>query len=114
MADRPPVSVLLPTTRWTDACTEVAAQLEDRDELLIIHDVEDDADDFEAFETALEDDLTVESMTMLSETAEERSYQMTRTDSIDFIVYILTEHEGTITHVDRSTDGWELRVMFPD
>ena len=42
MADRPPVSVLLPTTRWTDACGELAAQLEDRAELLIIHDVEDD------------------------------------------------------------------------
>ncbi|WP_336346206.1 glycosyltransferase [Halalkalicoccus ordinarius] len=42
MADRPPVSVLLPTTRWTDACTELAAQLEDHDELLLIHDVEDD------------------------------------------------------------------------
>ncbi|MFC7009388.1 hypothetical protein [Halalkalicoccus salilacus] len=33
MADHPPVSVLLPTTRWTDACTELAAQLEDHDEL---------------------------------------------------------------------------------
>ena len=42
MADRPPVSVLLPTTRWTDACRELAAQLGDRDKLLIIHDVEDD------------------------------------------------------------------------
>ncbi|WP_336365214.1 glycosyltransferase [Halalkalicoccus salilacus] len=42
MADRPPVSVLLPTTRWTDACTELAAQLGDHDELLLIHDVEDD------------------------------------------------------------------------
>ena len=43
MADRPPVSVLLPTTRWTDACGELAAQLGDRDELLLIHDVEDDS-----------------------------------------------------------------------
>ena len=42
MADRPPVSVLLPTTRWTDACGELAAQLEDHDELLLIHDIEDD------------------------------------------------------------------------
>ena len=42
MADRPPVSVLLPTTSWTDACTELAAQFGDRDELLIIHDVEND------------------------------------------------------------------------
>ena len=29
MVDRPPVSVLLPTTRWTDACGELAAQLRD-------------------------------------------------------------------------------------
>lgn len=42
MADRPPLSVLLPTTRWTKACTELAAQLGDEDELLVIH---DDAND---------------------------------------------------------------------
>ena len=42
MADRPPVSVLLPTTRWTDACRELATQLGEHDELLLIHDVEDD------------------------------------------------------------------------
>ena len=42
MTDRPPTSVLLPTTRWTDACAELAAQLGDNDELLVIHDREDD------------------------------------------------------------------------
>ncbi len=42
MSDRPPTSVLLPTTRWTDACAELAAQLGDSDELLLIHDREDD------------------------------------------------------------------------
>ncbi|MFB6228694.1 MAG: glycosyltransferase [Halobacteriales archaeon] len=42
MSDRPPTSVLLPTTRWTDACAELAGQLGDRNELLIIHDREDD------------------------------------------------------------------------
>ena len=67
------------------------------------------ADDFDAFEAALEDDPTVESMTLFAETAEERAYQMTWTDSIDFLVHILTEHEGTITHADGSADGWELR-----
>ena len=71
-------------------------------------------DDFDAFEAALEADPTVESITMLSETEEERSYRMTWTGSVDFIVHILTEHEGTITHADGSTDGWNLRVVFPD
>ncbi len=42
MSDRPARSVLLPTRRWTDACGEVAAQLQGRDELLVIHDQEDD------------------------------------------------------------------------
>ncbi|WP_336364397.1 helix-turn-helix domain-containing protein [Halalkalicoccus salilacus] len=71
-------------------------------------------DDFEAFEAALEDDPTVESVTRFSETDEERSYQMTWTGSIDFIVQILTEHHGTITHADGADDGWNLRVVFPD
>lgn len=72
------------------------------------------ADDFDAFETALEDDPTVEEVTVFSETGEERSYQMTWTGPIDFIVQILTEHDGTITHADGSADGWQLRVVFPD
>ncbi|TKX68658.1 glycosyltransferase [Halorubrum sp. SP9] len=38
MDTRPPVSILLPTVRWTDACEDVAAQLTPEDELLIIHD----------------------------------------------------------------------------
>ncbi|WP_148414682.1 glycosyltransferase family 2 protein [Haloferax sp. KTX1] len=42
MSDRPPTSVLLPTTRWTDTCAELAAQLNDGDELLIIHDCPND------------------------------------------------------------------------
>ena len=71
-------------------------------------------DDFEAFEAALEDDPTVESMTMLSQTEDERSYRMTWTGSINFIVHVLTDHEGSITHADGSTDGWDLRVVFPD
>ena len=41
-ADPPPTSVVLPTVRWTDACDEVAAQLDDDDELLVIADVTTD------------------------------------------------------------------------
>ena len=38
----PPVSVLLPTVTWTDACREVCEQLGPRDELLIVCDSPDD------------------------------------------------------------------------
>ena len=40
--DRPPISVLLPTVRWTGACDEVAGQLGARDELLVLCDTDDD------------------------------------------------------------------------
>jgi predicted DNA binding protein len=70
--------------------------------------------DFDTFEAALQDDPTVENVTLLSETEEERSYQMTWIGSIDFIVQILTEHQGTITHAEGSDTGWHLRVVFPD
>jgi predicted DNA binding protein len=71
-------------------------------------------DDFDAFEAALEDDPTVEEVVIFSDTGKERSYQMTWTGPIDFIVQILTEYSGAITHADGSTDGWDLRVVFPD
>lgn len=37
-----PTSVLLPTVSWTDACDDVATQLGPDDELLVIHDTDDD------------------------------------------------------------------------
>lgn len=42
MADRTPVSVLLPTTEWNTACEDLAAQLQSEDELLVICDTDDD------------------------------------------------------------------------
>lgn len=42
IADSPPTSVLLPTNRWTNACGEIADQLRDIDELLVIHDDDND------------------------------------------------------------------------
>jgi hypothetical protein len=40
--ERPPISVLLPTVRWTDACSEVADQLRGEDELLVVCDSPED------------------------------------------------------------------------
>lgn len=71
-------------------------------------------DDFEALEAAFDDDPTVEELTMLTDMGKERSYQMTWGGSIDRIVPLLTDHQGTITHAHGSSDGWSLRVLFPD
>jgi hypothetical protein len=62
-------------------------------------------DDFDAFEATLEDDPTVEDVTTFLDTEEERSYQMVWTGAIDFIVHVLTEYSGTVTHADGAADG---------
>jgi predicted DNA binding protein len=36
------------------------------------------------------------------------------TGSIDLIVHLLTEQDGTITHADGRNEVWQLRVLFPD
>ncbi|WP_423747482.1 glycosyltransferase (plasmid) [Haladaptatus sp. SPP-AMP-3] len=42
MEEHPPISILLPTTRWNSVCEELSAQLRDKDELLIICDSKSD------------------------------------------------------------------------
>ena len=42
MANHSPLSVILPTVRWTETSAELAGQLGPDDELLVIHDDEDD------------------------------------------------------------------------
>jgi hypothetical protein len=42
MSDRESVGILLPTVTWTDACGQMAAQLQDGDELLVICNTEED------------------------------------------------------------------------
>lgn len=71
------------------------------------------ADDYTALEAAFDDDPTVEEVIPLSETDEEHSYQMTWLGSIDQLVPLLIDHEGTITHATGSVEGWSLRVLFP-
>jgi hypothetical protein len=53
----------------------------------------------------LAEDSTVEDVVMFSDTEEKRSYQMTWTGSIDFVIQVLTEYSGTVTHTDGSADG---------
>jgi predicted DNA binding protein len=72
------------------------------------------ANDFEALEVAFEADPTVERVIKVSESDEERSYQMEWTGPIEVIVRLLTNYQGTITHATGSNKGWKLRAMFPN
>lgn len=72
------------------------------------------AQDFDALEAAFEDDPSVTSFTLSSETADERSYRMTWDEPIDLLVHIMTEQQGTIVHAASQNDTWALRVSFPE
>jgi hypothetical protein len=53
MSDRESVGILLPTVTWTDACGQMAAQLQDGDELLVICNTEEDPSRSTVHPTAL-------------------------------------------------------------
>lgn len=72
------------------------------------------APDFEALEAALEADPTVRSLTVLSESADERSYRMTWNEPIDLLLHVLTEQQGTVIHAANRGGAWALRVSFPE
>jgi predicted DNA binding protein len=72
------------------------------------------APDFDALEAAFGVDPTVESLTVLSEGADERSYRMGWNEPIDLLVHVMTEQQGTIIHAANHDDAWALRVSFPE
>lgn len=71
------------------------------------------ADDFEAFETALDEDPTVETFEILAEFDDERFYRMNWIGEIDFVIHLLIEEEGSITQARTTGDFWQLQVLFP-
>ena len=70
--------------------------------------------DFDALETAFEDDPTVASFTVTSGTADERSYQMQWNEPIELLVHVLTAQEGSIIYAANDDNVWTLHVSFPD
>ena len=72
------------------------------------------APDFDSLEAAFDDDPSVTSFTVSSETADERSYCMTWKEPIDLLVHIMTHQQETIIHGANHTTTWALRVSFPE
>ncbi|MEM4780910.1 MAG: helix-turn-helix domain-containing protein [Halalkalicoccus sp.] len=63
---------------------------------------------------ALEEDPSVDRVEVIAEPGEEALYQMDWIDSIETLVHILVEEEGTILAAEGRQDGWFLRILFPD
>jgi predicted DNA binding protein len=72
------------------------------------------ADDPDALEEALSADSTVESHELISRVDGDQLCRMEWIDSIEMVVHILLEEEGTILHARGEREGWNVRVLFPD
>ncbi|WP_336344247.1 helix-turn-helix domain-containing protein [Halalkalicoccus ordinarius] len=64
-------------------------------------------------EDVLEDDPTIDEFELLAEPDQDYLYRMNWIDSIETLVHILTEEEGTILVAESTDRGWFLRVLFP-
>lgn len=75
-----------------------------------------EADEFDAFEAALEDDPSVAVPTMLVEVGDRRLYRTElRGEALDRTVYpVLVEVGAVIRAVTVTECGWECRIAFPD
>ncbi|WP_336343515.1 helix-turn-helix domain-containing protein [Halalkalicoccus ordinarius] len=72
------------------------------------------ADDPDALEETLSTDETVEEYELISRVDGDQLYRMEWVDSIEMVIHILLEEEGTILHARGKYDGWHVRVLFPD
>jgi predicted DNA binding protein len=71
-------------------------------------------DDTDALDDALSDDPTVENVHLLADLAEERLYRMDWVANVETVVHALLEHDGTVLNASGRSDGWHLRILFPD
>ncbi|MFC6905908.1 helix-turn-helix domain-containing protein [Halalkalicoccus tibetensis] len=70
--------------------------------------------DPDELDEALQDDPSIAQVKRIAEPGEETLYQMEWIDSIEALVHILIEEDGTILAAEGRQDGWFMRILFPD
>lgn len=66
-------------------------------------------------ERVLAEDATVDAVEKVAQPADDEAlYQMEWIDSVEVLVHILIEQEGTILTAEGGQDGWSMRILFPD
>lgn len=68
----------------------------------------------EAIETAINDDPSVQDLTLLSAFEDELLYRMEWISEVRLILQMLTNSEATITDAFGSGGQWSLRILFPN
>lgn len=67
----------------------------------------------ERVEATLEDDPSVEEVTLIGDFDDEWLFQMTWIDQVDLLVQMLTNSEATILDAVGRGEQWKIRVLYP-
>lgn len=70
--------------------------------------------DFEAFESALEDDPTVDDSVRVEDNGDERLYQVTWAQKAEGFIYAVSETGATILEATSEDRNWFVEMLFPD
>ena len=68
----------------------------------------------ETVQTVLSDDSSVSSASRIASYENESLYQMEWKRDVELAIQMITEDEATILDLYGTSDGWQLRSMFPD
>jgi predicted DNA binding protein len=71
------------------------------------------ATDPEALRDALDEDPSVENVSLLAEFDEERLYRMNWIDRVQLIIQMITNSQATVLEAYGADGEWTLRVMYP-
>lgn len=71
-------------------------------------------DDFEAFETAIDEDPSVDSYSRLAECDGERFYRMDWVADAELVIHLLIEKDAAITTAQTTGETWEFQAMCPE
>lgn len=108
-----PDLALTPTIRSTDASIQVVSHTAtDPETGMFFFLVE--AEDFQAFEAALERDHTVQESLLVADAATTRIYRLRHTPDTKLISPITTEMGGLMLEADGTDTGWSVRMQLPD
>lgn len=66
-------------------------------------------------EGILAEDVSVDAVSKIAQPADDEAlYQMEWIDSVEALIHILVEEEGSILAAEGHQEGWFMRILFPD
>lgn len=71
-------------------------------------------DDFEAFETAVDEDPSVDSYSLLAECNGEQFYRMDWVSDAELVIHLLIEKDAAVTTAQTTGEAWKFQAMCPE